>query len=404
MALKLAALFLVATGLLAGCSTYPTTPEAQARSDLAIAGDEIRSGSAEKALMHLNYAADVPGQEAVMRDLFRSNPSYQAFYVSQTLTRIPQLTAPSDFSMLYARFGAMATTEILTGDEASKLRAALATRAQAGNLTGEVPFLLTDRLVGLGLLESRKHMRVILGRSAEAQRVSHRAGLVQAIVAYSIDPEVPLDEKKYVEDMLDWLYIPQEDLQFVSGLYPAFAKRRAEFLARAGQDGAKPHIVRQSVWNGLSEASRSLAERNYRVFVNPDADYGMVADVQTINRSTGGSTAGSTVGASVAQIAYVDRSFDNMTYSPWSQIGFGILGAIAGSVANTAPVERYQHIYTVRRGNGELFKSEQMGGAADRMAPGTCVTLPALNQVPQQICEETPSSFEARMLRPMRKV
>jgi len=52
----------------------------------------------------------------------------------------------------------------------------------------------------------------------------------------------------------------------------------------------------------------------------------------------------------VAQVAYISRAIDRGSYSPWMQLGLGVLGAVIGSAADRPAVEQYLHRYAGRRG------------------------------------------------------
>lgn len=388
---KLIANFFLAS-LIAGCSSPPITPEQYAAKSLLAAYGFAKVGDAKNLRVSIDYVALYPTEAHRLKEFFARHPDAVGLYAEGERRYIDGLSSPGEFARAHDSLDALRGT--LPNSAIDLLSDQLVAKAKANNLSDETPFILTDKLRGLGLLESPDHMLAILKRTVDAQGKMQHSGLIQTIAAYMADPALPPTHSEFIEASLDDLYITEADLVYVAGKFPEFAKRRKKFLDGAGPAALDVHIVRQSVWDDLSEETKAVAKKNYRVFISPDSKYGAVADVQTVNRSTAGSNAGSTVGAGVAQIAYIDRSFDNMNYSPWSQLGVGLLGAIAGSAANTAPTERYQHFYTIRRSDGEMFRADQMTSTPERMAPSACVAVPSLAQVSQKICEATPDDLE----------
>lgn len=383
---------------LAACSTYPQTPEDRAGIYLDLAVKEAAVKNMGDALLYFNIAVDEPGQEARVRTMLDENPGLQQVLANETVARLSETKTPDGLQHAAERANKMATAGIMTAAETQAILNAVKTHAQAVNQSGEIPFLLHSKMKGLGLLESPEQMQIIVTRTIKEESRARHRGLAQAIFAYAADPNIPAKQKQEIQDAFDLLYVQADDLPFASAVFPKQAKRREAFLLKVGDLAKDTYIVRQSVWNGLPEKAREQITRDYRINLRPDADYGVVMDVQTVDRSTAGSNAGSVIGSGVAQIAYVDRSFSNMNYSPWAQVGFGLLGAIVGSAANTAPVEQYQHFYTIRRGNGELTKTDQTLNSPDRMAPGTCLQIDGFTQAPQRICEETSIRLESFLL------
>lgn len=375
-----------------GCALPPVNEEQHAAQLLSEAPHIVADGDAEMLRLYIDHIALFPSQARELKEFFEVRPGATDLYIKGAVQYIEAANRPDQFIGTQRSLAGLRSS--LPGSVLDPLSERLVSRAQTSNLLDQTPFLLTDHLSGFSLLESDAQMMAILKRSVKMAEKNQDAVLTSAIAAYVADPSIPLSHKRAVENSLDRMHINRADLAHFASTFPDFVRRRSEFLDKAGPAGESIHIVRQSAWDGLSEKNKARIMDNYRVSVNPDANYGAVTDVQTVNRSTAGSNAGSTIGAGVAQIAYVDRSFDNMNYSPWSQLGVGLLGAFVGSAANTAPVEQYQHYYTVRRGNGELFKAEQTSRTPERMAPGTCVAVPNLTQVSQAVCEATPDDLE----------
>jgi outer membrane lipoprotein SlyB len=146
----------------------------------------------------------------------------------------------------------------------------------------------------------------------------------------------------------------------------------------------------RSAWSGLSATEQAAIQAGRLVEVRESDSYGVVVDNQGVDESTPGTTAGAVLGGSIAQAAYIDRSFKpGRTYSATNQLAIGILGAIVGASFDKPPVHQYHFRYAIKLDGGEIRFVDSVQGAAFRFPAGLCVSLPELGQLPQSVCQQT---------------
>lgn len=331
--------------------------------------------------------------------LFAQSPHAAQLYSAGVLMLLPRITESMEISILRNNVVALAGMGAVPETTAGTITAVIDEHAHEGLSNGTLKFELKDHPESLGLMDSPTARRQVLQNTIDSTRNSeHVSGrqIEHLMVFASSDRATPTD-KQFIEKHLPSLYIQKWELKSVEPIFPKFAHLRREQLASM-RGNSSDATIGSHVWRQLSLEDQKRISDIYRVKELDPQSYGEILDVHTVNRSTAGSTAGSAVGSGIAQIAYIDRAFDRGSYSVWSDLGWGIVGGMIGSAANSAPVEEYQNYYTIKLADGELARRDVVGGAGARLAPGTCVLVSTLEPIPQITCEQDPKQLRAQLL------
>jgi outer membrane lipoprotein SlyB len=126
--------------------------------------------------------------------------------------------------------------------------------------------------------------------------------------------------------------------------------------------------------------------------------FGVITDVQTLDQSTPGTSAGATLGGAVASAAYIDRSLRGNSYSAGANLAVGLIGAMLGSAADSAPIQQYKTRYTVRLADGEVQYFDEVKSDAFRHSSGVCIHVPEITLATQNLCNQTVESVRKRYL------
>ena len=158
--------------------------------------------------------------------------------------------------------------------------------------------------------------------------------------------------------------------------------------------------VPSHVWTAMSGAQLELLRVKYVADQVPANSYGTIIDAQSLNESTPGSNAGSELGAAIGQAAYIDNAFKGNTwnYSAKNQLAAGIVGAMVGSLANTAPRAQFRTRYTIKLGNGQIEYIEETKSEPFRHTVGLCVALLPIRLIEQTFCTITKEAFLSKFV------
>ena len=153
--------------------------------------------------------------------------------------------------------------------------------------------------------------------------------------------------------------------------------------------------VPSHVWEAMRLEQRQELQRQYIADPIAASSYGTIIDAQSLNESTPGSNAGSQLGSAVAQAAYIDNAFKGNTwhYSATAQLGAGLLGAMAGSLANAPATVQYRTRYTIRTGAGKIEYVDETKAEPFRQTIGICVALAPIRPIVQDFCTISVGAF-----------
>jgi hypothetical protein len=104
--------------------------------------------------------------------------------------------------------------------------------------------------------------------------------------------------------------------------------------------------------SGYSSTDEKNAEIR-RVELDKITTYSKLINVQVTNLSTGATSGGAQLGSVVSQANYIDSS-NWKNYSATTQVGVGLLGAIAGSMLDSQSVTKYKVTYFLQIPNGDV--------------------------------------------------
>ena len=372
-------------------------------------GYGVSEGSLERARAALakeheaDFAWAVNNARAVyperVKEMFASSPNSVQLYSAGVLMLLPRTKDPLQVAILRNNVLSLARIGALPSQTADEITQLIARHAQASNIDGSVKFSLRDEPEALGLLGTPEQRQLVLRNTIEAiQNAEHASERqVDHLMRFAGSDQATHDDRKFIEQQLPALYVEKWELQYVRPVFPEFADLRERQLERVRGDTSTV-LVGAHIWNKISPADQKHISEIYRIKQIDPKSYGVISDVHTIDRSSPGSNTGTAVGSALAEAAYIDRAFDRGSYSVWSSIGWALVGGAVGSAANTAPVERYQHYYTILLADGELTKRDSMGSPGDRLAPGTCVLVENLRPVSQATCEQDPDRLKDWLL------
>lgn len=150
--------------------------------------------------------------------------------------------------------------------------------------------------------------------------------------------------------------------------------------------------IPEHLWRELDSTQQLSISNKYTVNIYPQFNYGVLIDVQVLNKSTSGTNAGSTIGSAYAQSRYIDNSFsgNSFDYSATKQLGYGLLGAIVGSLLDEKAVSKYQTRYTVKLANNTIQTFDDASSTENfSQSRGICVTTNPLKLANQLLCDMT---------------
>lgn len=222
-----AALLLV--WMVSGCAFKPKTPEQQAKNSINYAVEAARKGEARNVQINIDYVTMLQGQAHHITKLFQSDPDASLLYISGAAQYIDSITYPSQIAMERDSLSVLRSVEALPAVEIDALDARVADRALAGNLAGKIPFMLHDKMHGLGLLESPDHMGVILERTVNYAKTAAgpKGRQIAEIMAYISSPATPQKQKSFVEMSLDSIPITKPEMEtYVRPVFPMYVKEK----------------------------------------------------------------------------------------------------------------------------------------------------------------------------------
>ncbi len=176
--------------------------------------------------------------------------------------------------------------------------------------------------------------------------------------------------------------------------------RKMRNLTEARALGPDALLVDEAIFDQLLESDQAKFKKMYPMLkVIPTGSTGILRSHQILDRSTSGSNAGSQLGSSIAQAAYVERSFERNNYSALSQLGAGIMGGLIGSAFNTSPQSLYLINYGVELRDGTINSVLKASSDGIASPPGQCVYLNDLQEAPRYLCEDSLWAFIERAKR-----
>lgn len=202
-------------------------------------------------------------------------------------------------------------------------------------------------------------------------------------------PEIP----RYTSRATDPGYTPVAQAEMPATDAPGSA---TPLLATAPTPTKAIAHLSQENWDALSAEEQDKLKQLYAVRTYAADRFGVITDVQTIDQSTPGTSGGAALGGAVASAAYIDRSLRGNSYSAGANLAVGLLGAILGSAADSAPVQQYKTRYTVKLADGEVQYFDEVKADAFRHSSGVCIHVPEITLATQNLCNQTAESVRKR--------
>lgn len=211
---------------LAGCAV---SPEMHVRSMLEKTDASMTAGDLAGAHGFIASAFDTPGQQAQITKFFTEKPQRRDIYVKVMAYHIDlQMVAPEQAAAALRHINQSEHLLYISSHDARVLREKLVARAQQGNTSNTIGFMLRDELHGLGL-DSPKHKEIILKRTLATANGSMDASNRQtaALLAYASNPTTSSAHKKLIEKSLDQTPITKNEMElYVRPVFPKYAESR----------------------------------------------------------------------------------------------------------------------------------------------------------------------------------
>lgn len=312
-AVRLFAVMLIIS-LLSGCAH-----RSEAGRAIAYATKAAEKGDGKGLQIQVDYIITMPGKARNLTKLFKNNPEAASLYLIAAAEHIDSIQYPGEVESERYSLLVLRAVNVMPESGLDSLDRSLIDRIRRGNLDGTIPFELVDSAESLALLDSPEHLEQIIKRSIKTTAES-RSGprrQINQLMRYVEKESSPAGHKKIIEDALDSLYINEQELAIVGAVFPAFAKRRGVTLASLGEDSEIE--VGKSTWESLSLKERTVIEQDVRVNILADQSYGVIADIQGVDRSTAATHYGAAVGSGIAQVAYVGRALDGGSEALWDR-------------------------------------------------------------------------------------
>lgn len=202
-------------------------------------------------------------------------------------------------------------------------------------------------------------------------------------------PEIP----RYTARTTDPGYTPAALVE----LPTSEGSRVTVLIATPTPTKAIAHLSQEN-WDALAPEERDKLQQIHAVRTYAVDRFGVITDVQTIDQSTPGTSAGAALGGAVASAAYIDRSLRGNSYSAGANLAVGLIGAMLGSAADSAPIQQYKTRYTVRLADGEVQYFDEVKSDAFRHSSGVCIHVPEITLATQNLCNQTVESVRKRYL------
>ena len=163
--------------------------------------------------------------------------------------------------------------------------------------------------------------------------------------------------------------------------------------------------VANSAWENLTEHEKTEIQQQFVVESIPASTFGIIVDIQGIDRSTPGSNAGSSLGEAIGNATYIDKALNSGNYSAKNHLGALLLGGLIGATLDQKQQNLFQFRYAIKDGNGFLVYRDSYSTEPFRHPVGACVILPAITLASdQKICTQTTELLRKEYLKIDKKI
>jgi hypothetical protein len=160
--------------------------------------------------------------------------------------------------------------------------------------------------------------------------------------------------------------------------------------AKLAAEAPKPELTLvRTAFNGLSTKEKTELSQKYHITFYDNNSIGLITERQVQNVSQTGSTVGSDVGSSLASAVYINNAIPKGSYNMWTDIAIGVLGGIAGSGGNKAPIEQYVIVYTIKNLDGDVKTATVRQSSTIGHSVGACYNLANAKVIEGDYCRMT---------------
>ncbi len=159
--------------------------------------------------------------------------------------------------------------------------------------------------------------------------------------------------------------------------------------------------VSSSVWNKITKEEQMNLQATAVVDVIQSANFGLIIDVQTMDKSTAPTTGGASLGSAIGSSIYVDNAFNgnaaSWNYSAKSHLGAQLLGAAIGGTTDSQGIKSFLHRYTIRRFDGTIVYHDSEISSPLHQSVGVCYSTADYSPVDQYLCFEDVDGFRRKI-------
>ncbi|OAH99730.1 hypothetical protein [Methylomonas methanica] len=218
-----------------GCSSFPKTPDEQAKFYLDNAIISAENGNAKDFCEKIDNAIILPTGPIKTSAIFSSNRHLKENYTEclreriNKITNVYQVTNSNKIGVLDALLIARSNNliEINVADELYK---DLANAVYNGNINGTLPLHLTENISEFPELNSGVHQRLMADRSIKKLQSGQgvRSTQINALVNYIKKLGIESEEWRRIQSLLPTMNIRSDEINIISTVYPDFALARKE--------------------------------------------------------------------------------------------------------------------------------------------------------------------------------
>lgn len=221
--------------LLSGCASHPKSLSGQATYYVNEARGAITEGDCAKAAVQIQIALYLQTGDIKIRELFSTSATARECYYGYLNRGLDDLSLMSGLSTTFTRLNVIKSAGIFSEQQMGDLIAKFSKKITEGNVSGSMPFDLSDNLASLPALGSPFHQQIIVDRSIKKLQSldSYSRPLVQLLdYVQTVGVGSPLGKR--VESLLSTMNIRRTELESVAKIFPKYAAaRKDEITARA---------------------------------------------------------------------------------------------------------------------------------------------------------------------------
>ncbi|MBZ0104615.1 MAG: hypothetical protein K8H84_03200 [Sulfuricella denitrificans] len=217
---------------LSGCATFPQTPEAEASFYVDAAKSSVSKGEGYAAATNADVALTKPTGGQKVRDMVAEYPKIREYYRSAKEKEIAEMSLVYQPIAIHERLLLAKSAGLFSENDMNDLMAKLKKAVSDANLSGSIPFDLSDNLGLFPDLQTPEHQAIMRDRTIKNLQLEIGFRRIVPLVTYIQKVGSTSDEGKRIESLLPSMNIKRDEIDIVAKVYPAFAAARKEAITR----------------------------------------------------------------------------------------------------------------------------------------------------------------------------